>query len=180
MRRDTTYRAHSDIREECILLHDSVRAELSRLAMSKPRTYKEVLILKERFSSYTGDVELHRSAEEIRPFFAELDKRPACRGNKEQILSAYRNVLAEALNNGIHGNGDLKNSSKGRMPLFELSCPGCTSLAKRIWPTSPVTQRNAAPRCFRRWAQGNHLQGRHDIHGLTYRPSADPERACLS
>lgn len=93
MRRDTTYRAHSDIREECILLHDSVRAELSRLAMSKPRTYKEVLILKERFSSYTGDVELHRSAEEIRPFFAELDKRPACRGNKEQILSAYRNVL---------------------------------------------------------------------------------------
>lgn len=68
MRRDTTYRAHSDIREECILLHDSVRAELSRLAMSKPRTYKEVLILKERFSSYTGDVELHRSAEEIRPF----------------------------------------------------------------------------------------------------------------
>ena len=29
MRRDTTYRAHSDIREECILLHDSVRAELS-------------------------------------------------------------------------------------------------------------------------------------------------------
>ena len=88
IRRDTAYRAHSDIHKECILLHDSVRAELSRLAMSKPRTYKEVLILKERFSSYTGDVELHRSAEEIRPFFAELDKRPACRGNKEQILSA--------------------------------------------------------------------------------------------
>lgn len=108
MRRDTVYRAHSDIREECILLHDSVRAELSRLAMSKPRTYKEVLILKERFSPYTGDVELHRSAEEIRPFFVKLDKRPACRGTKEQILSAYRNVLAETLNNGIHSNGDLK------------------------------------------------------------------------
>ena len=46
-----------------------------------------LLFGKERFSSYTGDVELHRSAEEIRPFFAELDKRPACRGNKEQILS---------------------------------------------------------------------------------------------
>lgn len=46
------------------------------------------------------------------------------------------------------GTATSKNSSKGRMPLFELSCPGCTSLAKRIWPTSPVTQRNAAPRCF--------------------------------
>ena len=98
MHRDTAYRTHSDIREECILLHDSVRSELSRLAMSKPRTYKEVLVLKERFSPYAGDVELCRSAEEIRPFFAELDKRPACRGSKEQILSAYRNVLAETLN----------------------------------------------------------------------------------
>lgn len=68
MHRDTAYRTHSDIREECILLHDSVRSELSRLAMSKPRTYKEVLVLKERFSPYAGDVELCRSAEEIRPF----------------------------------------------------------------------------------------------------------------
>ena len=63
MHRDTAYRTHSDIREECILLHDSVRSELSRLAMSKPRTYKEVLVLKERFSPYAGDVELCRSAE---------------------------------------------------------------------------------------------------------------------
>ena len=128
MRRDTTYRAHSDIREECILLHDSVRAELSRLAMSKPRTYKEVLILKERFSSYTGDVELHRSAEEIRPFFAELDKRPACRGNKEQILSAYRNVLAETLNNGIHGNGDLKKFIEREDAAFRAFLSGLHEL----------------------------------------------------
>ena len=130
MRRDTTYRAHSDIREECILLHDSVRAELSRLAMSKPRTYKEVLILKERFSSYTGDVELHRSAEEIRPFFAELDKRPACRGNKEQILSAYRNVLAETLNNGIHGNGDLKKFIEREDAAFRAFLSGLHELGE--------------------------------------------------
>lgn len=35
MHRDTAYRTHSDIREECILLHDSVRSELSRLAMAE-------------------------------------------------------------------------------------------------------------------------------------------------
>ena len=179
MRRDTTYRAHSDIREECILLHDSVRAELSRLAMSKPRTYKEVLILKERFSSYTGDVELHRSAEEIRPFFAELDKRPACRGNKEQILSAYRNVLAETLNNGIHGNGDLKKFIEREDAAFRAFLSGLHELGEANM--ADIT-RDTEKCCsvFRRWAQGNHLQGRHDIHGLTYRPSADPERACLS
>ncbi len=60
MRRDTVYRAHSGIREECMSAALIVRSELSRLAMSKPRTYKEVLILKERFSPYAGDVELCR------------------------------------------------------------------------------------------------------------------------
>ena len=130
MHRDTAYRTHSDIREECILLHDSVRSELSRLAMSKPRTYKEVLVLKERFSPYAGDVELCRSAEEIRPFFAELDKRPACRGNKEQILSAYRNVLAETLNNGIHGNGDLKKFIEREDAAFRAFLSGLHELGE--------------------------------------------------
>lgn len=98
IRQDTARQAHSGTREECRLLHDSICSELSRLALSKPRTYKEVLSLKERFSPYAGDVELHRSAEEIRPFFAALDKRPAYRGNKEQTLSAYRKLLAGTLN----------------------------------------------------------------------------------
>ena len=76
IRQDTARQAHSGTREECRLLHDSICSELSRLALSKPRTYKEVLSLKERFSPYAGDVELHRSAEEIRPFFALFC--PAC------------------------------------------------------------------------------------------------------
>ena len=130
MHRDTVYRAHSGIREECILLHDSVRSELSRLAMSKPRTYKEVLVLKERFSPYAGDVELCRSAEEIRPFFAELDKRSACRGSKEQILSAYRNVLTETLNSGIHGNGDLKRFIEKEDAAFRAFLSGLHELGE--------------------------------------------------
>lgn len=112
MRRDTTHQVHSNVYEGCILLHDSVRVELSRLAALKPRTYREVLTLKECFSSYTEDAELHRFAEEIRPFFAELDKHPTCRDNRKQILLACRNVLTETLNNGIHRNGDLEKSIK--------------------------------------------------------------------
>lgn len=89
------------------MLHDSIRAEFSRLVLSRKRTYKDVLALKAQFSPYAGDTELLRSAEEIRPFFASLDNRPAYRGNKEQILSAYRTLLAETLHRGIHRRSDL-------------------------------------------------------------------------
>ena len=75
-------------------------------------------------------MELCRSAEEIRPFFAELDKRPACRGSKEQILSAYRNVLAETLNSGIHGNGDLKRFIEKEDAAFRAFLSGLYELGE--------------------------------------------------
>ena len=124
IRQDTARQAHSGTREECRLLHDSICSELSRLALSKPRTYKEVLSLKERFSPYAGDVELHRSAEEIRPFFAALDKRPAYRGNKEQTLSAYRKMLAGTLNTGIHDSRDLKRFIEKEDAVFRAFLSG--------------------------------------------------------
>lgn len=107
LRRDTTRHPHADPRQECLLLHDSIRAEFSRLALSRPRTYKEVLALKALFSPYAGDTALLRSAEEIRPFFASLDNRPAYQGDKELILSAYRTLLAGTLRQGIHSHSDL-------------------------------------------------------------------------
>lgn len=148
IRRDTARQTHSGTREECRLLHDSICSELSRLTLSKPRTYKEVLSLKERFSPYAGDVELHRSAEEIRPFFAALDKRPAYRGNKEQTLSAYRKLLAGTLNDGIHDSRDLKRFIEKEDAVFALFCPVCTIPAVQTWPTLPATRRSAVPRCF--------------------------------
>lgn len=108
VRRDTTQQVHSGAREECLTLHDSIRAEFFRLAISRSRTYKEVLTLKERLSPYAGDKELHRSAEEVRPFFASLDKRPAYRGDKEKILPSYRALLSGTLKDDIHGHDDLK------------------------------------------------------------------------
>lgn len=105
IQKDTTL--HTGTHEKCALLHDSIRAEFSRLVLSRPRTYKEVLALKEQLSSYAGDEELRRSAEEIRPFFAALDKRPACRGNSIQVRSAYHALLSETLTNGIHSRKDL-------------------------------------------------------------------------
>lgn len=107
LQQDTLTPAHSGLREECARLHDSVRIEFSRLTLSKPRTYQELLALKEQCSPYGEDEELHRAAEDIRPFFASLDSRPASRGDKWQILSKYRAFLSETIRDGIHGHDDL-------------------------------------------------------------------------
>lgn len=107
LRRDTLSRTRSDLREECARLHDSIRIEFSRLTLSKPRTYQELLVLKGQFSPYNNDEELHRAAEKIRPFFNSLDNRPAHKGDKTQILSAYRALLAGTIRNGIHNCNDL-------------------------------------------------------------------------
>ncbi len=107
LRQDTLHQIHSNLREECARLHDSIRIEFSRLTLSRPRTYQELLTLKQEFSSYNKDEELHRAAEEIRPFFSSLDDRPAYRGGKAQILSDYRALLAGTIRDGIHNRDDL-------------------------------------------------------------------------
>lgn len=107
IRQDIPGQTHSGLREECNRLHDSIRIEFSRLVLSKPRTYQELLVLKGQFSPYNKDEELHHATEEIRPFFDSLDNRTAHRGSKPQILSAYRALLAETIRDGIHSRNDL-------------------------------------------------------------------------
>lgn len=107
LRQDTLCQIHSGLREGCTRIHDSIRAEFARLILSKPRTYQELLALKGQFSPYNKDEELRRAAEEIRPFFDSLDNRPAYRGGKPQILSAYRALLTGTIRDGIHSRSDL-------------------------------------------------------------------------
>ena len=107
LRRDTLDLSVPDAGKACEGIHDSLRIEFSRLALSEPRTYGELLMLKERLSPYAADEELRRAAEAVRPFFASLDGRPACRGDRRQVLSAYRTLLAENIRDGIHSRDDL-------------------------------------------------------------------------
>jgi len=118
IRRDTIQYPHSTIAKECILLHDSIRAEFGRLSKSQPRTYKEVLLLREQFSPHVGDTDLKQATEEIRPFFNHLDKRHAYQSGKRQILSAYRTLLSGILKDGIHGTDDLKRFVEKEDALF--------------------------------------------------------------
>ncbi|VDR36085.1 Uncharacterised protein [Alistipes sp. cv1] len=107
LRRDTLDPLRPYIEKACKVMHDSLRIEFSRLALSGPRTYGELLKLKERLSPYIEDQELQREARKARSFFASLDGRPAFPGDRQQILSAYRTLLEETIRSGIHGRDDL-------------------------------------------------------------------------
>lgn len=120
---------------------------LSRLALSRPRTYKEVLALKERFSPYAEDWELHRSAQEIQPFFASLDSRMAYRGSKEQLLSAYRTFLSETQRKGIHGHGDLTRFVEKEDALFRAFLARLNDYDDMDLSDITRDTENAAPRC---------------------------------
>ena len=61
LRRDTLGLPGSDACKVCEGIHDSLRIEFSRLALSGPRTYGELLMLKERLSPYAADEELRRA-----------------------------------------------------------------------------------------------------------------------
>lgn len=116
--RDTLENPHYNTGKTCERLHDSLRIEFSRLALSQPRTYQELLSLKEQLSPYTDDKELRHTAEDIRPFFISLDEHPAYGGDKPQTLSTYRALLAGTLRNGIHGMDDLTDYIRKEDAVF--------------------------------------------------------------
>ena len=107
-RKDSLIREHPDTHSACVRLHDSIRNEFSRLVLSKPRTYQELLSFKNQFSSYARDTELLDDVQKIRPFFRSLDDQPAHKGNRTQVLSAYRSLLARTNRDGIHSTKDLR------------------------------------------------------------------------
>ena len=98
---------HADTRNECDLLHDSVRTEFCQLALSRSRTYSDLLYLKEYLSPYFDDDELLLSAEEIQPFFDSVSQQPPFAGNCEQTVKAYRDMLRKILGRGIRSTDDL-------------------------------------------------------------------------
>lgn len=98
---------HADTRNECDLLHDSVRTEFCRLALSRSRTYSDLLYLKEYLSPYFDDDELLLSAEEIQLFFESVSQQPSFMGNCEQAVKAYRDMLRKILGRGIRNTDDL-------------------------------------------------------------------------
>lgn len=106
----TTSRPHQNPENTVRMLHDSLRIEFVRLALSQPRSFADVLLIKEKTSQYRQDTELAQAVTDAEPFFRSLDSVAPCHGNAKQTVSIYQSFLANALKSGI--------DSKDRMLAF--------------------------------------------------------------
>lgn len=53
--KDTANRIHANYESEICGLHDSLRIEFTRLALEKPRTFADVLLIREQTSQYVAN-----------------------------------------------------------------------------------------------------------------------------
>lgn len=108
LKRDTVNRPHRYPMKVYRQVKDSIHEEFIRLAASRPRSYHDLLFLKEHTSIYMKDVEIRETASEAQPFFTSLDSLPInCKGGKDGIVERYRIFLNESLKKGIHSREDL-------------------------------------------------------------------------
>ena len=99
--KDTTSRPHRNHENIVRVLHDSLRIEFTRLALSQPRSFADVLLIKEKTSQYRQDTELAQAVTDTEPFFLSLDSVAPYNGNATQIVSIYQSFLANTLKSGI-------------------------------------------------------------------------------
>lgn len=136
--RDTATLPHRGHESVALALHDSLRIEFSRLALSAPRTFRDVLLIKEQTSGYRNDKKLMRAVAETRPFFNSLDSVPTYKGNGKAVIERYRSFLARTLDSGINSKDDMLTFIKEEDRLFrsflarlpELACAGLSAVTQ--------------------------------------------------
>lgn len=107
LRRDTMPTLHCDWNLNFHEIHDSLRKEFCRIVLAKPRTYKDVLRLKEVASPYMQDKDLLQAKADAQPFFVSLDSTAIYRMAFPKLLERYRKFLAQVQKKGIHSKNDL-------------------------------------------------------------------------
>lgn len=115
---DTVSKLHSNYESVIQVLHDSLQIEFTRLALSKPRTLTDVLLVKEQTSRYRQDRELMQPATEAAPFFRSLDSIPSYKGSAKVIIENYRSFLSNTLKSGINTKDELLSYIKEEDRLF--------------------------------------------------------------
>ena len=116
--KDTANRIHANYESEICGLHDSLRIEFTRLALEKPRTFADVLLIREQTSRYRQDTELMRAAAEAEPFFKPLDSVPTYKGSADAVVEKYRMFLSKTLKSGISGKSEMLAFIKEEDRLF--------------------------------------------------------------
>lgn len=108
--KDTISRPHQNNENRVRVLHDSLRIEFTRLALSQPRNFADILLIKEKTSQYRQDTDLAQAVTDAEPFFRLLDSVAPYHGSAKQTVSIYQSFLANTLKSGI--------DSKDRMLAF--------------------------------------------------------------
>ena len=118
LRKDTTSTLHQDWHQTYQVIHDSLRKEFCRVVLTKPRTYNDVLQLKEVASSYMQDEDLKQARIEAQPFFDSLNATPVYGSTMVNLMNRYRNFLVHVQSKGIHSKNDLLDFIKEEDRLF--------------------------------------------------------------
>lgn len=109
LRKDTIQTMHRDWNQNFHEIHDSLRKEFCRIVLAKPRTYKDVLRLKEVASPYMEDEDLQKAKADAQPFFASLDSINSYNMAFPKLLERYRKFLVQVQTKGIHNKSNLLN-----------------------------------------------------------------------
>ena len=171
--KDTADHIHAKYETTIQMLHDSLQTEFIRLANSTPKTFKDVLLIKERTSPYRQDAELSQAVAAAEPFFDSLDSIPLYRKTTKNIVSVYKTFLAPTLKSGINSKDDLLDFIRQAVPF--IPCPSSGTCGCR-------------PFCHYKWhgamlpfgvpvGRGRQvlLPGCPDIFRQTYRPKNRPQ-----
>ena len=107
LRRDTVPNLHRDWNMFFHEIHDSLRKEFCRIVLANPRTYKDVLRLKEVASPFMQDEDLLQAKADAQPFFTSLDSTAIYNMAFPKLLERYRKFLIQVQEKGVHDKSDL-------------------------------------------------------------------------
>lgn len=89
-------------------INDFIHVELCRMAMSRQRSYNDLLYLREQTSPYVTDEDLRQTVRKVQPFFSSLDSLPIYnKGGKRAVMSRYLQYLQKISKEGIHNKESL-------------------------------------------------------------------------
>ncbi|MFR2024641.1 MAG: hypothetical protein ACLS35_01085 [Odoribacter splanchnicus] len=145
--RDTVRKAHSYPFTVYHELNDSIHIELCRMAMSKQRTFHDLLYLREQTSSHVGDEELQQAVKEAQPFFASLDSLPIYnKGGKQAVLKRYLLFTKIRQSKAFTARKTCSLSSRKSICISNPSCNTCRILLTMTSVTSDETPNTAVGR----------------------------------
>ena len=107
LRRDTVPNLHRDWNMYFHEIHDSLRKEFCRIVLANPRTYKDVLRLKEVASPFMQDEDLLQAKADAQPFFTSLDSTAIYSMTFPKLMERYRKFLIQVQEKGVHDKSDL-------------------------------------------------------------------------